>query len=190
MNEVDTIRMREALRVAYIALWGRTTARSLEVAINRATGIAAVLGELNATVDVILSGVLHEVVADLRYVSQLRLENGSVAATGVVPVPDQRSLALVANLFGQEVLTLCEKYSRLPRFLAQKTDYTLWQSENQIQMLVMQAEDYRTLYIRLADRLHTLRVLRKLPLQESEQVKIAQEALYVYAPLAHKVFAS
>lgn len=209
LNDLDTRRVQEALRIAYIALWGRKTARSLEVAINRATGIAAVLGELNANIEVVLAGILYEVFADLRYASQLKLESSSIEGSscfslihtftvilissfynvlgGVKSQPDEVSIALLATKFGPEVVSLAEKYTRLPRFLAQKTEYTLWQSENQVQMLVLQAEDYSVLYIRLADRLHTLRVLRKLPLNDDEQLKIAQEALFVYAPLAHKV---
>ena len=67
--------MREALRIAYITLWGRYTARSMEVAFTRATGIATVLGEeLNAPINVVLAGILHEVVATLNLTSQLRTE--------------------------------------------------------------------------------------------------------------------
>lgn len=54
-------------------------------------------------------------------------------------------------------------------------------------MLVAFLDDYRTLYIRLADRLHTLRLLGTLPLDAVDKKKITQEALSVYAPLAHKM---
>ena len=39
----------------------------------------------------------------------------------------------------------------------------------------------------MADRLHTMRTLRSLPLDDSERLKIAEEALKVYAPLAHRM---
>jgi (p)ppGpp synthase/HD superfamily hydrolase len=39
----------------------------------------------------------------------------------------------------------------------------------------------------VADRLHTMRTLRSLPLEEKERLKIAEEALNVYAPLAHRM---
>jgi hypothetical protein len=69
--------VKEALGVAYITLWGRYTARSLEAAIHRAAGIAAVLGEeLNAPIPVVLAGILHEVIATLNLTSQLRTETG------------------------------------------------------------------------------------------------------------------
>jgi len=162
----------EALRVAYVALWGQHTVRSLEVSINRALGTAAVLGELKGDVNVILSGILCDVFAQLS--SEPTLMN----------VEARRQLRL---RFGDDVVALCDKYNRLPVFMSKKADYTPIQSENQLQMLVAVAEDYHSLYIRLADRLHTLRQLRSLPLSESERVKLAQEALNVYAPLAHRM---
>ena len=39
----------------------------------------------------------------------------------------------------------------------------------------------------VADRLHTMRTLRSLPLDDSERLKLAEEALKVYAPLAHRM---
>lgn len=83
-------------------------------------------------------------------------------------------------------------------------------------MLVAVSEEYRALYIRckniisylmyqffcqqitysncchlfgmtVADRLHTMRTLRSLPLDVKERLKIAEEALNVYAPLAHRM---
>jgi HD domain len=44
-----------------------------------------------------------------------------------------------------------------------------------------------TLHYIVADRLHTMRTLRSLPLEEKERLKIAEEALNVYAPLAHRM---
>ena len=44
-----------------------------------------------------------------------------------------------------------------------------------------------TVHYTVADRLHTMRTLRSLPLEEKERLKIAEEALNVYAPLAHRM---
>jgi (p)ppGpp synthase/HD superfamily hydrolase len=90
-------------------------------------------------------------------------------------------------MFGDQTVGMVESYSRLPHLFSRKTSYTPVQSENQMQMLVALAEQYQVLYLRIADRLHSLRVLRSLPIQDSERLKIAQEALNVYAPLAHKM---
>ena len=170
LDHAEAKKVVEALRIAYLALWGKKTNRSLEVAVNRARGTAAVLGELKATMEVILAGILHEVVKEL----QSSDENEGI-------------LGMLESLFGSDVMKLSEKYSRLPKFLARNVVYTPMQSENHLQMLVALAEDYRVLYVRIADRLHTLRVLRTLPLDHKDRIKIAQEALHVYAPLAHKM---
>ena len=172
LPESDMARVVEALRVAYVALWGKQTARSLEVSINRALGTAAVLGELKGDVNVILAGILCDVLAHI------------ASDPSLMNVEARRQLRL---RFSDEVVELCDKYNRLPVFMSKKADYTPLQSENQLQMLVAVAEDYHSLYIRLADRLHTLRQLRSLPLSDTERVKLAQEALNVYAPLAHRM---
>jgi len=166
LSREETDKVLAALKIAYVGLWGKHTARSLEVSINRARGIATVLGELKADVNVILAGLLHEVVlgrSSGKLVEQLRAQ------------------------FGSDVVSLCGMYARLPKFMARKTEYTHVQSENQLQMLVTSAEDYRVLTIRVADRLHAMRMLRLLPLDELDRQKITQEALNLYALLAHKM---
>ena len=153
-----------ALRVAYVAFWGKRTLKSLEVLINRSRGTAAILGELRATADVVIAGILHDIFFEVKsaeYKGALR--------------------SYLVRLFGDDAIKLVESYALLPNFMARKTEYTLIHSENQIQMLVVSASDYRALYIRIADRLHNLRVLRSLPIDNAERHKIAQEALHVYA---------
>ena len=160
----------QAMRLAYCAFYGKKTQRSLEALINRARGTAAVLGELKADLPVVLAGILHDVLEEL--------------PMGEFPFEMRSNLV---RMFGFEAITLAEDYSKLPRFRAKTAEYSPSASENRIQMLVALSEDYRCLYIRLADRLHVMRVLRSLPLEEEERTKIALEALHVYAPLAHKM---
>jgi len=167
LSDEDSSRVIEALRVAYVALYGKVTQRSLESMILRVKGTAAVLGELKADVTVVIAAILSEVVAELGDSSSIKKQ--------------------LEFRFGKDALDVAEKYSKLPKFMARKALYTPMQSEYHIQMLVSSAEDYRTLYVRIADRLHTMRILRSLPLDSAEMKKIAQEALHVYAPLAHKM---
>jgi (p)ppGpp synthase/HD superfamily hydrolase len=162
----------EALRVAYIGLWGKKTQRSMEVSINRAAGTAGVLAEFqgdDGSLDVMLAGILHEVLYETSSDCYEQVKAG------------------ITERFGAHVLNITERYLALPKFKALKAEYTPMQSEHMIQMLVASCDCYPVLYIRLADRLHTMRFIRHLPLNETERVKIAQEAINVYAPLAHKM---
>ena len=127
LNIEDFDRVMEALRVAYISLFGKITMRSLEVSINRARGTAAVLGELRSDVNIVLSAILSDVLAELT--SDKQREQLSIR-------------------FGEDVILLSENYNKLPMFMSRKADYTDLQSENQIQMLVVTSEDYRALSIR------------------------------------------
>lgn len=115
LNEDDIDRVMEALRVAYISLWGKITMRSLEVSINRARGTAAVLGELREDVNLVLSAILSDVMSELT--SDKQREQLSVR-------------------FGEDVVNLSEKYNRLPVFMSRKAEYTDEKSENQIQVIL------------------------------------------------------
>lgn len=172
LNASDMLLVVEALKIAYMGLWGKTTARSLEVSINRAKGTAEVLGNsFNSPVEVILAGILHEI----------------LAGVGVLQPELELVKSEILKRFGSDVYSLSETYNKLPKFMSRKVEYTPEQSENHIQMLIATLDDYRTLYIRLADRIHTMRILKELPLDDLDRKKISMEALYVYAPLAHRM---
>lgn len=49
------------------------------------------------------------------------------------------------------------------------------------------ADLFHYISLLVADRLHTMRTLRSLPVGDAEKLKIAEEALNVYAPLAHRM---
>jgi len=171
ISAADRARLMEAFRVAHIVLWGKTTLRSMENSINRARGVACVLSELKADIDVVIAGILQDVYAQIQ------------SDPNVTEIRE----ALLKR-FGIVIVDLCDKYNKLPKFMARKAEYSPEASENHIQMLVATAEDYRALYIRIADRLYTMRILNDLKhLDEMDRCKIAQEALHVYAPLAHKM---
>ena len=168
-NELNKV--IEAIRIAYVALYGKTTMRSQEVAINRAKGIAEVLLEFGSVVniDVVLAGILHDVFS------------------GVTEVIGPTIRDTLVHKFGEKVIENIENYAKLPKFMARTAEYTEEQAEWQQQMIVALSEDYSVINIRLADRLHTMRVIDTLPLETNEKMKIAEEALYVYASLAGKM---
>lgn len=187
----------EALRISYIALWGKFSSRSLEVSISTAAGIAGVLSEMGLDEVTILAGILQPIVHDIvlsddpSLKSNIRknLEQNYQHSSPILLAADSPlDLSLIlAKKFGNASIELAKSYAKLPHFKAHIADFTAQQAENQIQLLTVLIENYRCLYIRIAEKIHTMRVLETLPLTILEQRQFAQEALFVYAPLAHRM---
>src|SRR5512133_3316234 len=59
------------------------------------------------------------------------------------------------------------------------------QAENLRNFLLNLAGDVRVILIKIAEQLHKMRSMKVLP--QEEQIRIASEASYLYAPLAHRL---
>ena len=131
---------------------------------------ATILADLHLDPDTIIAALLHDVVEDC----------------GVtVEALDQR--------FGPDVARLVDGVTKLTRVDYRPpgvngntaTDAENLYAESLRKMLVAMAEDIRVVLIKLADRLHNMQTLDALP--EDKRVRIAQETLDVYSPLAHRL---
>lgn len=93
------------------------------------------------------------------------------------------SHAEIADLFGVPVADLVEGVTKISalHFGTRKEE----QVENLRKMILAMARDIRVVIIKLADRLHNLRTLKHL--SPEKQVKIAQDTMDVYAPLANRL---
>lgn len=92
------------------------------------------------------------------------------------------TLTDITEYFGEEVSRIIDGLTKISDIFEQ-TDSL--QAENFRKMLLTLSDDVRVILIKLADRLHNMRTLDALP--PRKQLKIANETLYLFAPLAHRL---
>ena len=84
--------------------------------------------------------------------------------------------------FGKKVATIIDGLTKISGVFEQGSSE---QAENFRKMLLTLSDDVRVILIKLADRLHNMRTLESMP--RHKQLKIANETIYLYAPLAHRL---
>ncbi len=87
------------------------------------------------------------------------------------------------RLFGDKVAFLVEGVTKVAKI--EFTSARERQAENFRKMLVAMSTDIRILLIKLADRLHNMRTIEFM--KEEARLRIAQETLDIYVPLAHRL---
>src|SRR5512136_1152561 len=122
--------------------------------------VAAILADMKMDLASIASGFLHDTVED------------TYATTEDI-----------AQNFGPEIAALVDGLTKISKMTL--TTREEQQAENFRKMLLAMAKDIRIVIIKLADRLHNMRTLDPLP--PENQIKIAQETLDIYAPLASRL---
>lgn len=123
--------------------------------------VAGILADMNLDVVSIAAGILHDVIED----------------THATPEG-------IREIFGSEVLQIVSgvtKLSKLPFHSSRAR-----QAESIRKMLLAMADDIRVILIKLADRLHNMRTLQ-FHIKERKRLKIAQETLDIYAPIAARL---
>ncbi len=118
-------------------------------------------------------------------VAGLQLDVASIAAALLHDVIEDCGVSeeTIALRFGKEVCTLVEGVTKLEKLNFTSKDEA--QVENLRKMFLAMAKDLRVILIKLADRLHNMRTLKHR--SRDAQVRIAQETMDIYAPLAHRL---
>src|SRR4026208_1414447 len=121
-------------------------------------------------------------VADL--LADMKLD---VVAGAAGPPPDVGEDTLttperITELFGPEIAHVVEGVTKIGAIPFSSSEER--QAENFRKMLLAMVDDMRVILVKLADRLHNMRTLHHLP--EERRIKIAQETLDIYAPIANR----
>ena len=107
----------------------------------------------------IVCALLHDVVEDTQY-----------------------TLEDIDRKFGSKVARIIDGLTKIEDMFDKNLSL---QAENFRKMLLTLSDDVRVILIKLADRLHNMRTLSVMT--KPQQLKIASETLYLYAPLAHRL---
>lgn len=138
---------------------GQTRA-SGEPYVNHVTEVAFLSTKLKLDIPSIVTCLLHDTVEDT-----------------------STTLDEIEEKFGAEVRELVDGVTKLSQVKFSSREEQ--QAENFRKMLLAMARDIRVLLIKLCDRTHNMRTLEFL--SETRRMRIAQETLDIYAPLAHRL---
>ena len=122
--------------------------------------VADLLADMKLDVVAVSAGLLHDVVED------------------TLTTPER-----IAELFGPEVSHVVEGVTKIGAIPFSSSEER--QAENFRKMLLAMVDDIRVILVKLADRLHNMRTLHHLP--EDRRVKISQETIDIYAPIASRL---
>jgi guanosine-3',5'-bis(diphosphate) 3'-pyrophosphohydrolase len=122
-------------------------------------------------------------------VAQIAAEEISLGATSIIAallhdtVEDtDLTLDIIKKEFGETTAKIISGLTKISQ-ISHQTDSV--QAENFRKILLTLSDDIRVILIKIADRLHNMRTLDAMP--RKNQLKIASETIYLYAPLAHRL---
>ena len=122
--------------------------------------VALYLSNLSMDIETVVSAILHDLIedTDITY-NQIKKE------------------------FGMEIADIVEGVTKLDKINYNSKEEA--KADAIRKMVIAMSKDIRVLILKLADRLHNIETIDYL--NEWKKEKIAQETLYVYAPLAHRL---
>jgi GTP pyrophosphokinase len=128
--------------------------------------------------------IFHPIAVAEICVAEIGLGTTSIISALVHDTVEDTDIELkdIERMFGRKVAMIVDGLTKIKGVFGQETSA---QAENFRKMLFTLSEDVRVILIKLADRLHNMRTLDSMP--RNNQLKIASETIYLYAPLAHRL---
>ena len=133
--------------------------------------VAELLTALHMDTDTLVAAMLHEAVEK----EKLSLES----------VEKQFGNPVAKLIEGVLKITFIDELNVLSDADVQSADEKAKQAEQLRRMILVMVEDVRVMLIRLAERLHNMRMLKYFP--PVQQYRIARETLDIFAPLANRL---
>ena len=122
--------------------------------------VARILADLNMDATTVVGGLLHDVLEDT-----------------------ETTYGELEALFGKDVADIVEGVTKIGKIRFRNLREA--QAENFRKLILATAKDIRVVIVKLADRLHNMRTLGHL--RREKRIRIAEETLEVYAPIAHRL---
>ena len=94
------------------------------------------------------------------------------------------TLAQIKETFGGDIARLVDGLSKIDRLVG--IDRQEREAENFRKLILAAAEDWRVIFIKLADRLHNMRTLPAIS-QPDKRRQIANETLSIYVPISNRL---
>lgn len=158
-NPKDQAYINRAFQYAYDGHNGQNR-KSGEPYITHPLHVALYLCELNFDKETIAAALLHDLIED----TDISYED-------------------LKKEFGEEVTDIVDGVTKLDKIKYSSNEEA--KADAIRKMVIAMSKDIRVLILKLADRLHNIQTIEYH--QDWKQEKIANETLYVYAPLAHRL---
>lgn len=115
----------------------------------------------------------------------MKMDTSSVIAALLHDTVEDTDVSVddVSKRFGKDISEIVDGVTKLS--MMQFSNKEERQAENYRKMILAMSKDIRVILVKLADRLHNMRTLQYM--KESKQMRIAQETLDIYAPIAGRM---